>query len=113
MKRPIATLNQRILFQKNSVVVDEYANHKNEWVDYFECAAYVNTWVKQEHSDGVTTEYPASMTFETRYCSELAAVTTTDYRIIFDGHAYNIQTIDLLNYQKRMMYFKGERYPRA
>ena len=34
----IELLNVRIQIQKNSVVVDKYGNHKNEWAPYYSCS---------------------------------------------------------------------------
>ena len=31
----VALLNVRITFQKNSVIVDEIGNHRNEWKDIY------------------------------------------------------------------------------
>ena len=31
----IAAMRVRVTFQKNTVIVDKYGNHKTGWVDYF------------------------------------------------------------------------------
>ena len=100
----IARKNVRITFQKNSVVVDRYKNHKNAWTDYFSCYAYASTYQAQESGEEVVSE-ERSITFETRYCPELADVTSTGYRIIFSGDAYNIESVDMMNYQMKEVRF--------
>ena len=100
----IARRNERITFQKNSITVDRYKNHVQGWDDYFSCYAYANTYTAQEDGDAVTSE-ERSITFHVRYCSELAVVTSTGYRIVFHGENYNIISVDMMNYQKQEIRF--------
>ena len=104
----IARKNVRITFQKSEAVVDKYQNHINTWRDYFLCFAYANTYSAQENGDEVTYEN-RSITFETRYCPELTAVTSTNYRILFNGETYNIVSIDMMNYQNQSIKFTCRR----
>lgn len=100
----ITKKNERITIQKNAVVVDEYRNHTSSWTDYFFCWAYAGTYTANEDGDAVTSE-ERNVTFQVRYCSELAGVTSTGYRILFHGEAYNILSVDLMNYQKQEIRF--------
>ena len=104
----IARKNVRITFQKNETVIDQYKNHINTWKDFFICFAYANTYSAQETGDAVITE-ERSITFETRYCPELTAVTSTNYRILFNGEAYNIEAVDMMNYQNKEFHFRCRR----
>ena len=108
MERPISRFNERITFQKNSVMVDQYGNHKSAWTDYYSCRAYVSTWQKEETEGSVTNEERA-VTFEVRYCSELAGVSSDKYQVVFRGEAYNILSVDMMNYQKKTIRLKAER----
>ena len=108
MERKIARYNERITFQKNSVTVDKYGNQRNEWTDYYTCHAYVSTWQKEE-SEGVTTDEQQSVTFEVRFYLELASVSSDDFQILFHGEAYNIQSVDFMNFQKSIIRLKAER----
>ena len=101
-------MNERITFQKNSVVVDAIGNHKNVWEDYFSCYAYASTYEKAESVSEVTTE-ERSVAFSCRYCSELACVSSTGYRILFHDEIYNIQSVDMMNYQRKELKFKAAR----
>ena len=112
MDREIARLGERITFQKNSVVTDKYGNHKNTWTDYYSCHAYVSTWQKEETEGSVTNEERA-VTFEVRYCSELADLASDKYQVVFRGEAYNILSVDMMNYQKRTIRLKAERVLRT
>ena len=108
MERRIARFSQRIDFQKNAVTVDKYGNHKDTWSDYYSCHAYVSTWQKEETESAITTEQK-SVTFEVRFCSELAEVASDKYRILFRGETYNIESVDMMNYQKQIIRFKATR----
>ena len=46
-----------------------------------------------------------SITFQVRYCPELAAVTSIGYRILFHDTVYNIRSVDRMNYQKQEIRF--------
>lgn len=107
----IARRNQRITFQKRTVVVDKYANHTSTWEDYFSCSAYASTYEAAEDVSEVTTE-ERTVTFEVRYCPELSGVTSTNYRIIFEGDQYDIESVDMMNYQYKTLKFKAKRVKR-
>ena len=84
----IARRNVRITFQKNAVAPDAYMNRVRTWTDYFTCFAYASTFNEQESGNEVTYE-ERQVTFECRYCPELAPVTSTGYRILFtDGRRF-------------------------
>lgn len=104
-------MNERITFQKNSVAVDEVGNHRNVWEDYFSCFAYASTFQAAENAGEVTAE-ERSVTFCCRYCSELACVSSTGYRILFHGEIYNIHSVDLMNYQRKELKFQTVREAR-
>lgn len=94
----IARMNERITFQKSSVATDSVGNHRNTWADYFSCFAYASTYAADETQGEVVTE-ERSVTF--CYCSELACVSSTGYRILFHDEIYNILSVDLMNYQRQ------------
>ena len=98
-------LTERIEFQKNTITMDEYGNKEPSWQPYFSCYAYADTNVVSEDTPGVVTLEERGITFETRYCPELAAVTSIGYRIVFHGEPYDIQSIDMMNYQKAIIRF--------
>ena len=101
MERRLARFNSRITFQKNTLAVDKHKNHTNTWTDYYSCHAYASTY-QYDHEDGdEVIKQEQTIHFEVRYCSELQALNTTQYRIIFDGHIYDIENIDWMNYQRK------------
>ena len=108
MADTIARMNSRITFQKNTITADKYRNRIPVWSDYFTCSAYANTFAADETGNEVTSE-EHTVTFHVRYCPELAVVTSTGYRIAFNGEYYNIVSVDMMNYQCREIRFKCRR----
>ena len=100
----IARKNVRITFQQNEVYCDQYKNRLRQWSDYYSCSAYASTYAAAEDGDAVTSE-EKGITFETRWCPELAAVTSTGFRIVFRDENYNILSIDPMNYQGQAIRF--------
>ena len=92
-------MNSRIIVQRNTVTVDQYQNHRNTWTDYYSCAAYASTYAAKEAGNEVTSE-ERSITFEVRYCPELSFISSIGYRVLFQEQIYNIQSVDMMNYQK-------------
>lgn len=101
MERAIARFNERLTIQKNEVTVDRYGNHKNTWTDYFACFTYASTYRYDRESETATTTEEQTVNFEVRYCRELASLDSTHYRVSFHGDSYNIQSVDMMNYQRK------------
>ena len=98
----IEKLNERITIEKSTVVTDKVGNHRNTWEDYFTCFAYASTYQAQEEEGEVTAEQK-SVVFTVRWCSETRGLTSTGYRIRFREQLYNIETVDPMNYQKKIL----------
>ncbi len=99
----ISLLNERVTFEKNTAAVDEVGNHVNEWMEYFSCAAYAaaSTYQQKEQEKAGTTVSDDALVFTVRYCSELAGLDTTHYRVRFRDTAYNITSVDMMNYGRK------------
>ena len=91
---------------------DKYKNRLQSWTDYFTCAARAGTYTVHEDGDEVVTE-EKSVTFSCRWCPELAKVTSKEYRIVFDGHIYDILSVDPMNYTKTDIHFACRREKRG
>ena len=104
----VAAMRSKVTFQKNTATSDKYGNHKNAWTDYYTCFATIGgeglASSKEEQVAGTTVE-DFSMTVTVRYCSKVAAITSTGYRVIFMDEIYNIENIDHLNFKKRALKF--------
>ena len=101
MERKIARFNERIVIQKNEVVTDKYGNHKNIWTDFYTCFAYASTYQYDKENEAATTTEERTINFEVRYCPELEDLDSTHFRVAFHGDAYDIQTVDFMNYQRK------------
>ena len=108
----IERLNEIITIQKDSVVTDQYGNHKKGWTDYFTCHAYAGTFSQDEKGDAVLTDR-RGITFEVRFCSELEAVTSTGYRVIFHDEIFNIDSVDMMNWQRKTIRLKCRKVERS
>ena len=109
----IEKMNERIIVQKNTVTVDKYGNHKTGWADYFSCAAYASTYQYDREKEGVITEEEQTVVFEVRYCSELKNLDSTHYRVLFHGEGYNIQSVDMMNYQHKSIRIRCQKEARS
>ena len=45
------------------------------------------------------------LNFTVRYCAETQVITSSGYRIMFNGKIYNIDSIDCMNYKKKSLKF--------
>ena len=108
----IAALNERILFQKSTVVTDAIGNHKNTWADYYSCFATISDSTGKSNAEtavaGLVVD-ASDISFTVRFCKKAMAVTTTGFRILWQGSAYNILKIDHLNMKKHALKFKCEK----
>ena len=110
----IGALRSRITIQENRVSVDDIGNHLSVWNDYFSCWATVSgtsgggQMGGQGEKAGQITDH-SDLSFTVRFSSETAAVGIKTHRIVFDGNAYDIVSIDLMNMKKKCLKFKCRR----
>ena len=105
----IALLNIKIIFQKNEVVTNRIGNHKNEWKEFYSCFATVSGEGGIEKNVAGLITQDSDISFTARYCKALSDINSTKRRILFDNEAYNIVSIDYMNYKKRYLKFKCEK----
>ena len=105
----ISLLNEKILFQKNSVVSDVIGNRKNVWEDYYSCFATIGGESRNEKAEAGQTIDDVGITFTVRYCSQLVDIVSTGFRILFRGEIYNILSVDHMNYKKKSLKFRCEK----
>ena len=108
----ISLLNEKILFQKSSVVSDAIGNRKNTWEDYYSCFATIGGENRNEKSEAGQTIDDVGITFSVRYCSQLVDIVSTGFRILFRGEIYNILSVDHMNYKKKSLKFRCEKVRR-
>ena len=97
----IELLNVRITIQKAVVQSDQYGNRRNDYETCYRCYATVSAEAgKEETAAGVVVD-DSKIDFTVRWCEAAAAVTSTGYRIIFNGELYNILGVDHMNYKRK------------
>jgi SPP1 family predicted phage head-tail adaptor len=97
----IALLSEQILLQKAGISSDDAGNRVSSWKDYFSCYATVSAESPIEETSAGATWDESTVDFTLRWCSEVEALTSKEYRVIFRGEAYNIEGIDHMNYKKK------------
>lgn len=103
-----ALLNEKVVFQKNGVIVDDVGNHRNIWTDYYACFATIGgeglASSKEEDTAGMIVE-DVRMTVTVRYSRKAAEIMSTKYRILFCGEIYDIVNVDHMNFKKHSLKF--------
>ena len=102
----IGLLNIRITFQKNLTRKDAIGNHINVWRDYYTCWATASvSKTATETDDAAHISEQNRLNFTVRYCAETQVITSSGYRIMFNGKIYNIDSMDCMNYKKKSLKF--------
>jgi SPP1 family predicted phage head-tail adaptor len=99
----IETMRERINIQKSTTGNDKNGNHTLLWENYFSCAAYVNNLSGNEYWTAAQVNAQTDLYFVIRYCSEVAALDSEHYRIVFRGQLYNISFVDNVQYKNKTM----------
>ncbi len=102
----VALMNERVTFQKNTVVSDNIGNRTNTWEDYYSCACTVSGESGQEKEAAAQTVDHPDIAFTVRYANIVSAITTDGFRIVFRNCIYNIVSIDHMNYKKKSLKFR-------
>ena len=105
----IASMNLRIVIQKNVLVVDDIGNHLNEWTDCYSCYASAFTKSMNEDDEAGKTTVNETVEFNIRYSSEVADISSDGYRIAFNGSIYNITSIDFMGFKKKTIKIYAKR----
>ncbi|MDU4970122.1 MAG: phage head closure protein [Atopobium minutum] len=101
----IALLNVTVTFQKRTVESDAIGNQIETWKDDYTCAATISGEGGREVFIAASEVDKADMAVTVRWCTKAAAMNTTDFRIVFQGCAYDIEKIDHLSFRKRAIKF--------
>ena len=100
----IGAMNEKITIQKNVPTVDAVGNHREVWTDYYSCHCTVSgeeSSVSSESEEAGQKVDKGKIAFTVRWCSAVAAVTSTEYRVQFRNALYNITGIDHMNFKKK------------
>ena len=97
----IEILRVRIMIQKCSTKKDGTGNHTLVWSDHYKCYSYVNNLSGKEYWEAKQVNAETELDFVIRYCSEISALDTEHFRILFRGINYNNTFIDNVQYKKK------------
>ena len=100
----IAAMNEKITIQKNVPTVDSVGNHIDAWTDYYTCHCTVSgeeSSVSSESEEAGQKVDKGKIAFTVRWCSAVAAVTSTEYRVQFRNAFFDITGIDHMNFKKK------------
>ena len=101
-------LNQRIIFQRQTSSVDEIGNRLNTWSDYYTCWSAVSTsrLNTTEKTEAAQTLEQERLDFVVRYCPQTSEISSTEYRIVFKERVYDIDSMDNLDFGRKLVKFR-------
>ena len=97
----IELLNVRIFISQNAVETDAIGNHRNVWSEYYTCYATVSAEAGKEATDAGLVVDDSKVDFTIRWCKKAAAITSTGFRVQFDGELYDILAVDHMNHKHK------------
>lgn len=104
----VSLMNEKVTFQKNTVITDSIGNHKNDWEDFYTCHATIGgegmASSKEKEAAGTIVE-DVSMTVTIRYCRKASEISSTTHRIVFRDEIYGITNVDHMNFKKKCLKF--------
>lgn len=104
----VGLLNEKVVFQKGSVVKDGIGNHRNEWTEDYCCFATIGgeglASSREAESAGTVVE-DVGMTVTVRFCEKVSVIRSVTHRILFCGEIYDIVNVDHLNFKKKCVKF--------
>lgn len=104
----VSLMNEKVVFQRNTVVTDAIGNHKNSWEDFYTCHATIGgeglASSKEKDVAGTVVE-DVGMTVTVRYCKKASEIGSITHRLIFQGEIYDITNVDHVNFKKKCLKF--------
>ena len=91
--------NRLITIQHHTRTKDSEGFTTEAWTDYYTNYAYVNKLSGSEFWAAAETASQSTIRFEMRYHPALDAVNTKDYRLVFNGHTFNITNVDNVQFR--------------
>ena len=78
------------------------------WSDYYKCYSYVNNLSGKEYWEAKQVNAETELDFVIRYCSEVSAIDTEHFRILFRGNIYNITFVDNVQYKNKTVKIRAD-----
>ena len=92
-----------VTIEKSGYVEDGIGNQVPVWVEYYRGYAYMNNLSGTEYWEAAQTQAENTVMFLLRYHPLLSAMNTREYRLLHRGKAYNITSIDNVQYKNETM----------
>lgn len=99
----IELMRERIMIQKSRAKTDKAGNHTVVWENHYQCFSYVNSLSGKEYWEAKQVNAETEIDFVIRYCSEVSAIDTEHFRILFRGNIYNITFVDNVQYKNKTL----------
>lgn len=106
----IGRLDHRITIQKKTVETDSHLNQYETWNDFHSCWAAVSGVSNREYFAARQQNEENVVSFKLRGCARLKELNKLEYRIVFDGCAYDINYIDDVRLAGSVINIKAVRY---
>ena len=88
-----------VTIEKSSYTEDEIGNQVPVWEEYYRGYAYMNNLSGTEYWEAAQTQAQNTVMFILRFHPLLSAMNTRAYRLLHRGKAYNITSIDNVQYK--------------
>ena len=88
-----------VTIEKSGYTEDEIGNQVPDWAEYYRGYAYMNNLSGTEYWEAAQTQAENTVMFFLRYHPLLSAMNTREYRLLHRGKAYNITSIDNVQYK--------------
>lgn len=88
-----------VVIEKSGYAEDDIGNQIPSWTEYYRGYAYMNNLSGSEYWEAAQTQSQNTIMFVFRYHSLLGAMNTKEYRLVHLGKAYNITSIDNVQYK--------------
>lgn len=88
-----------VVIEKSGYAEDDIGNQIPSWTEYYRGYAYMNNLSGSEYWEAAQTQSQNTIMFVFRYHPLLGAMNTKEYRLVRRGKAYNITSIDNVQYK--------------
>ena len=88
-----------VVIEKSGYAEDDIGNQIPSWTEYYRGYAYMNNLSGSEYWEAAQTQSQNTIMFVFRYHPLLGAMNTKEYRLVHRSKAYNITSIDNVQYK--------------
>lgn len=97
----------RVTIQQYVSGFDDIGNPSTQWQDWKECYAYVNGLSGREYWEAAVVHGENTVEFVFRWKPFFDEMNSKQYRLLFNGAVYNINTIDNIQFRNKTIKIKA------